>query len=439
MATVLAIPAMKDLKVKYLDSILVSPSPMTEKRSLFLSNIDQILNYNIPTVHFFRANQDFPPEVAAKRLRIALEKVLVAYDFMAGRFKLNHQSGRLEIECNAAGAGFVVASSEYSLEDLGDFVYPNLGFRQLAVQILDTLGPENDQPLCVFQITSFKCGGFAIGMSMNHVLFDGIGAQTFMENLATQAFDDKPLSIIPSHNRHILAARSPPQVTSPHPEFFKPDIQPVSGPPVFDCKKEDLDYKIFKFTTKSIDNLKEKARSTETTTRISSLTVVAALIWRCKALSLPYDENRVSTLLNVIDIRSRLDPPLPNSFCGNAVLVSYSSAKCGDIEEGQFCNLAEMVAVGPKRVTDEYARSVIDWLEVNKGLPCGEYMVSSWLRLRFDEVVYPWGQPVYSGPVVSHRKDICWVFADVDGIYALVSLPVEEMERFESHFHKFFE
>ncbi|KAI3471432.1 hypothetical protein Pfo_030796 [Paulownia fortunei] len=439
MASVLPIPAMQDLKVTLHESILVFPSQETQKKSLFLSNIDQILNYNIPTAHFFTANPDFPPETVAKRLKVALEKVLVPYDFMAGRFKLNQQSDRLDIDCNAAGAGFVVASSEYSLDDLGDFVHPNLGFRQLAVQILDNLGPDNDQPLCTFQVTSFKCGGFAIGMSMNHVLFDGIGAQTFIENLATQAFDDKPLAVIPCHNRHLLAARSPPHVEFPHPEFFKPDL-PVSGPPAFDCKREELDYKIFKLTSSAINYLKEKAKDSSgsaTTTKITSFNVVAALVWRCKALS-NYNKDRVSTLLNVMDIRSRLNPPLPPSYCGNAVLVAYSSAKCEDLEKWPFSELVKMVSEGPTRVTDEYAKSAIDWFEIYKGLPCGEYMVSSWMRLRFDQVVYPWGKPVHSGPVVSHRKDICWIFPDIDGINALVSLPAKEMEKYQASFHEFF-
>lgn len=293
-------------------------------------------------------------------------------------------------------------------------------------------------------MTSFKCGGFAIGMCTNHVLLDGMGAQGFMHNLASQAFpNDRPLAVIPCHDRHLLAARSPPNIPFGHPEFFKPDITPASGPPVFDCKREELDYKVFKFTPTAITYLKEKANgpNPDPKKRISSLTVAASLIWRCKALSnLNEDENRISTLLNVIDIRTRLNPPLPMSYCGNAVLVAYATAKCGEIEKGEFSELVDMVAVGPGRVSDEYAKSVIDWLEVNKGLPCGEYMVSSWMRLGFDQVVYPWGKPVFSGPVVSHRKDICWVFPDQDGfINALVSLPPVEMEKFESHFRKFFE
>ncbi|KAK4404987.1 Rosmarinate synthase [Sesamum angolense] len=152
-----------------------------------------------------------------------------------------------------------------------------------------------------------------------------------------------------------------------------------------------------------------------------------------------YNKDRVSTLLNVADLRSRLNPPLPDSYCSNAVLVACSSATCEDLAKWQFSKLVEMVSEGPKRVTDEYVRSVIDWLEINKGLPFGEYMVSSWLRLRFDEVVYPWGKPVHSGPMVSHRKDIYWIFADAEGaVNALVSLPAKEMGRFVAYFHEFF-
>ncbi|KAL2245741.1 omega-hydroxypalmitate O-feruloyl transferase-like [Sesamum indicum] len=442
MAFVLPVPPMQDLKLKLQQSTLVSPAKQTENQAFFLSNIDQFLNYDILTVHFFKANPDFPPETVAKRLKMALERVLVPYDFLAGRLKLNLHSGRLEIDCNSAGVGFVVASSECSLDELGDLVCPNLGFRQLSVQTLDNLGPEVDQLLCVFKVTSFKCGGFSIGMSTNHVLFDGVSAQIFIENLATQAFDDKPLAIIPCNDRHLLAARAPPHVEFPHPEFFKPDLPAGLGPPVFDCEREELDYTVFSLTLNAVNYLKDKARESisSTSTKITSFIVVAALIWRCKALSnyTEYNKDRVSTLFNIVDLRSRLNPSLPNSYCGNAVLGAYSSATCDDIKKWPFSKLVELVAEEPKRMTDEYAKSTIDWLEINKGLPRGEYTVSSWLRMRFGEVVYPWGKPMHSGPVVSYRKDICWIFPGVDRVNALVSLPAKEMERFVACCREFF-
>ncbi|KAL2549309.1 HXXXD-type acyl-transferase family protein [Forsythia ovata] len=442
-------PSIHDLKVTLQDSTLIFPSQETEKKSIFLSNIDQVLNFNVQTIHFFPANPDFAQEVVTSRLKTALEKVLVPYDFMAGRLKMNPQSGRLEVECNAAGAGFVVASTQFSLDEIGDLVYPNPAFRELIVQSMDNLEADN-QPLCIFQVTSFKCGGFAMGISTNHVLFDGISFKIFLENLASQSFDDKPLVVIPFHDRQLLAARSPPLVTFPHPELLKLEL-PIgedSIPPVFDCKQEDLDFKIFKINSDNISYLKEKAKKDgpNENTKITSFNVVTGLIWRCKALSSCNNSQRLSTVLYAVDIRSRLKPPLPFSYCGNAVLSAYASSICSKIEDEPFSKIVDMVSEGAARMTDEYARSAIDWGEIYKGFPNGEFLISSWWKLGFSEVEYPWGKPRYSCPVVYHRKDIILLFPDINngsnnnngnGVNVLVALPAKEMEKFQSLFHNF--
>ncbi|XP_057781283.1 acyltransferase GLAUCE-like [Salvia miltiorrhiza] len=441
MAALSPFPTFNDLKITFHHSSLVFPSQEIPQKSVFLSNIDQILNYNIPTAHFFKPNPDFPFENVVKRLKMALEKVLVHYDFMAGRLKLNSQTGRLEMDCNGAGVGFVVASSEYSLEEIGSYlVYPNIGYGQLVAQRLENLAPEVEQPLCFFQITSFKCGGFAIGICTNHILLDGLGAKFFIENLASQAFDDKPLAVVPCNDRRLLAARSPPHVSFPHPEFLDLHL-PVgegSSPPVFDCGREELDFKIFKLSLADIANLKEMAK-TAANAKISSFGVAAALIWRCKALSGGGERARVSTLLNVVDIRPRRNPQLPSAYSGNAVLPVGVSAAAEELENGPFSAAVEMVSRGAEVMTDEYIKSAFDWMEVHRGVPHGDYMVSSWLGLGFDRVGYPWGKPVYCCPVVNHRKDICWIFRDaVDGgIGAMVALPSEEMGRFDGVFQEF--
>ncbi|KAG6418441.1 hypothetical protein SASPL_120645 [Salvia splendens] len=319
-----------------------------------------------PTAHFFKRNPDLEAENVAKMVKIALEKVLVHYDFMAGRLKLNNQTGRLEIGCNAAGAGFVVASSELLLEEIGpSLVHPNLGYRQLAVH---NLLSEIDQPLVVF----------------------------------------RTLTLPPCYNRHLLAARSLPNATFPHLEFIDLHL-PIgegSSPPIFDCpREEDLRYRIFNMKADDIGKLKEKAKHTT----ISSFAVAAAVIWRCKAFSgyTKPEKNDTSTLLTMIDVRHRVKPPLPQSYSGNTIL--------------------------PIRVSSTFE-------EVESGLPYGDYMVSSWLGLGFEQVEYPWGKPLYSCPIVNHQKDICFVFRDsVDGrIAAVVALPAEEMVRFEGLFHDFF-
>ncbi|PWA47939.1 HXXXD-type acyl-transferase family protein [Artemisia annua] len=434
----------QDLKVIIHDTFTILPPEKTEPRSMFLSNIDQVLNFNVETVHFFVANPDFPPQLVAEKLKMALTKALVPYDFLAGRLRLNPDSKRFEFDCNGAGARFVVGSSEFELSEIGDLVYPNPGFRQLVQKSYDNVA-MHDKPLCIIQLTSFQCGGFAIGVATNHATFDGLSFKTFLANLGSLA-GDKPLAITPCNDRHLLAARSPPQIEFDHPELLKiPEGVDFPTTSVFDCPEGQLDFKIFNLTLKDIEHLKKKAKDGpfSPNAKITGFNVVAAHVWRCKALSSgsEYDPERVSTVLYAVDIRSRLD--MPSSYAGNAVLSAYASAKCKEIEECPLSKLVEMVTEGNKRMTGDYAKSVVDWGEVNKGFPNGEFLISSWWRLGFADVEYPWGKPRYSCPVVYHRKDIILLFPDIVGadndneVNVLVALPHKEMEKFEALFHKF--
>ncbi|KAK7396026.1 hypothetical protein VNO78_16716 [Psophocarpus tetragonolobus] len=433
-------PLLNDLKVTIHKTSMVFPSKETQKKSLFLSNIDKVVNFDVETVHFFAPNKDFPQEVA-ERFKTALEDALVVYDFLGGRLKLNIETKRLEMDCNAKGAGFVVASSEFKLCEIGDLVYPNPAFAQLVHKSKDFLKPD-DQPLCVAQLTTFKCGGFAIGFTTSHTTFDGLSFKIFLDNLAALAAK-KPLAVIPCHDRHLLAARSPPRVTFPHPELIKLDnLHTGMESGVFEASKEELHFKVFQLTSHNILTLKEKAKgSSSTNVRATGFNVITAHLWRCKALSaVPYDPTRSSAILYAVDIRSRLNPPLPKSFAGNAVVAAYATAKCEELEKGDLARLVEMVAEGGARISDEYAKSVIDWGEVHDGFPHGDVLVSSWWRLGFEEVEYPWGRPIYCCPLVYYRKDIILVFPPYGGghgINIIVALPPNEMNKFESLFYMF--
>lgn len=142
----------QDLKITTHNVSLIFPSRKTErKKSMFLSNIDKVLNFPVETVHFFPSHEDFPSHVAAEKLKTALSELLVPYDFLAGRLRSNPETGRLEIDCNSAGIGFAVASSDYALDDVGDLVYPNPAFGQLICKSVDSL-EQDDQPLCIVQV-----------------------------------------------------------------------------------------------------------------------------------------------------------------------------------------------------------------------------------------------------------------------------------------------
>uniref|UniRef100_A0A803NDU3 Uncharacterized protein n=1 Tax=Chenopodium quinoa TaxID=63459 RepID=A0A803NDU3_CHEQI len=131
---------------------------------MFLSNIDQVLNFDVQTIHFFNPNPEFPPKIVFEKLKNALQKLLVPYYFLPGRIKVNTETGRIEVDCKNAGIGFVVASCEYTLDELGDLVYPNPAFEELLTKELDaTLGVEG-HPLCIVQeclVTGYSDSDYA--------------------------------------------------------------------------------------------------------------------------------------------------------------------------------------------------------------------------------------------------------------------------------------
>ncbi|XP_068661380.1 acyltransferase GLAUCE-like [Aristolochia californica] len=445
------LPPLQDLRVHLLGSSTVVPSQPTERRSMFLSNIDQVLNFDVQTVHFFLETKEFPPETVAEKLEIALGRVLVPYDFLAGRSKVNPEDGRLEIDCNGAGVGLTRASSELSLEEIGDLVYPNPAFRQLVVVQPGTSDEMENRPLLRIQVTSFRCGAFAIGISASHLTLDGISFKMFLDNLAAFAAG-KPLAVVPFHDRRLLAARSPPQATFPHPELQPlPDLPLVLEPQasLLDPTAAQLLFKLFHLTSDDIANLKEKAKRSACASSSSAITgfnVVTAHVWRCKVLATAAaaadQSQKPSSIIYAVDIRSRLRPPLPKSYAGNAVLTGYGTATYGELKEAPFFRLVEAVREGATRMTDEYARSVIDWGELHKGVPHGDVLVSSWWGLGFTEVDFPWGRAIYCVPVVIPNGDIVILLPDKEGttghgtgVYALVGLPSKYMENFESLFY----
>ncbi|KAK1272317.1 Benzyl alcohol O-benzoyltransferase [Acorus gramineus] len=426
-----------DLKITIKSISLVYPPPMLgRRRSMFLSNIDQLFNFDIETVHFFSTVESFPPSTVCDTVERALQKLLVPYDFLAGRLRLDPITGRLEIDCNGAGAGFVVASSERTLEEVGDLTYPTPAFKYL-VPTRSSTGLE-DWPLMAIQVTSFKCGGFAMGISNNHATFDGATFKTFLDNLASLSTTGGALSTHPCNDRRLLSARSPPQVTSPHPELTNNNMDSIFDPSIDTA----IETKLFHLTPSDITLLKQKAKSPH----VTSFNAVTAHVWRCHAAAATTAKTS-TTLLYMIDLRLR-HPALPKSYAGCGVWGAHAAATPEELVEGQFYRVAEMVREGTERVTEEYVRSVVDELEIGKGeaLMSGDLLVTSWWRLGLEMVEYPWGSPLYCCPIVDRRRGVAVFLPDVrgsdgggGGVNILIALSRDEVERFEKMFYEFLE
>lgn len=112
--------------------------------------------------------------------------------------------GRLELDCCAAGARFIEASSAAKLDDYSEFT-PSDVVRKLAPDV-DYNSPIEDIPMFLVQVTRFSCGGLVISLNISHTLVDGVSAITFINSWASMARGEKTTKSIlqPLHDKNVL-------------------------------------------------------------------------------------------------------------------------------------------------------------------------------------------------------------------------------------------
>ncbi|KAH6819560.1 hydroxycinnamoyl-CoA shikimate/quinate hydroxycinnamoyl transferase [Perilla frutescens var. frutescens] len=421
---------------------MVRPAAETPSGSVWLSNLDLLspANYHTLSVHFYRhdgAANFFDPAV----LKAALSRALVDFYPYAGRLKLNDDN-RLEIDCNGEGVLLVEAESDGALEELGDFdPRPELNF----IPKVDYSKGISSYPLMLFQVTRFKCGGVCLGVAIDHQVEDGISALHII-NTWSDIARGLDMAVPPYFNRRVLAARNPPQPSFDHVEFHPPPPlkNPKSNPSTVETR-----FSVFKLTREQLNILKSSCKEDDGNRPFySSFEVLTGHVWRCicKARELPEDQETKLTI--IVDGRSRLQPPLPPGYFGNAVFKATHIALSGEVESNSLKIRVSKIRKTLEKMNDEYLRSAIDYLEVHGGLPpnargTGLYKspnlgITSWARLPFYDSDFGWGRPFYVGlgaiPAEGHLIVMPSPIGD-DNLYLAIALPEEQMKLFEKIFY----
>ncbi|KAI6675944.1 hypothetical protein NL676_036740 [Syzygium grande] len=236
------------LGIKQGEPILISFAEETKRGLYFLTNRDIVLISVVRTINCFKSNGK-GNEQAGEVIKNALAKEKVQF--------------------------FVVAEANCALSELGDMTKPDP--ERLGKLVYDIPGANSilEMPLVVAQVTKFRCGGFTLGLCMNHCMFDGIVAMEFVNSWAETA-RGLPLSIPLFLGRTIRKSRNPPKVEYPHQEL---------------AEIED----------------------------------------RTKALSMLPD--RQTKLPFAVDMRAKFDPPLPKGYFGNGIMLAHLIRRAGEIVE----------------------------------------------------------------------------------------------------------
>ncbi|KAE8323700.1 transferase family-domain-containing protein [Aspergillus sergii] len=244
-------------------------------------------------------------------------------------------------------------------------------------------------PSMTIQITLFKGGGYAIGIKLPHCLADAQALMVFMQQWASacRVLHGHSNSIPPEDKFNpifdpsLLDSKASGDINTPTPDqslitkarnlplhrydWWKtsdPAYPPVMIPNTSNSKPppeylttttlspstpapwatwdftKPVSYTQIHFTGPELDHLRQQARTqqaqNQTHAQISRLDALLAHIWTLINQARGYDRSKDKVYLNVtLGARTRVDPPLPDTFIGSPIFITHV---CSSGEE--ICN-----------------------------------------------------------------------------------------------------
>ncbi|KAF8030807.1 hypothetical protein BT93_D0103 [Corymbia citriodora subsp. variegata] len=404
--------------------IAVHPEHETPGGVLFLTSIDQVTHIVVSTVYCFERSNENAVDVVKQ----ALSKVLVHYHPLAGRLAKSSE-GKLVVDCQKKpGVPFVEAVTDCDLDSLGDMSYLHhdvLG--KLVYKDPTTQNMPEAAPLLTAQN-----GGLILGIALNHCMSDGISAIKFINSWAEIA-RGKPLSVVPCHDRTILKPRMPPQICGPYDDFVQ--LSDVSNLTAL-YEKEQMVHRSFHFDPEKLAAVKKMATAGGQAKRsITSFVALAALVWRTRSMALKMKPHQQTMLTIPVDFRSKLSPPVPDGFFGNAVVFPCCLCNTGELIDEPFSSTAERIAEAIERVNEDYARSRIDYLDTYgfQEFALGTLLISSWTKLDYGSSDFGWGEPMQFGTGSLPAKSCLFMrgWKNKKDVVVVLSLPFSAMKTFQ--------
>lgn len=391
--------ASSTLSVRKQTPVLVTPAKPAPFELKQLSDIDdqESLRFHAPIIQYYKNEPLMKGHDPVVIIKEALSKALVSYYPFAGR--LREGPGRkLAVECNGEGVLFIEADADVRLEDFGERLPPPLPWLS---ELLDEVA-ESDGivgcPLLLIQVTRLACGGFIFAIRFNHTMCDAQGIAQFLAAVGEIARGASAPSINPVWARELLSVRDPPDITHEHREF---DTIPESKRALMFAPNVELVEKSFFFGPNEITALKQQVPFPCT-----SFEVLAASMWRARAIALRLDPDDEIRFMFNINVRSKMSPMLPTSYYGNVFVYPAIISTVRKLFESPLSYAVELVKEAKAKATCEYIKSTADLLATSGRPPFAMigapnvYFVSDNTRAGYAEVDYGWGTAVYGGPAV---------------------------------------
>ncbi|KAF4629657.1 hypothetical protein G7Y89_g8489 [Cudoniella acicularis] len=360
----------------------------------------------------------------AARLRTAVRNVVAKMPILAGSVSSadtpadssSEQAGRLEIrlsldELNAFQPIVKILGQEefpYTYESLAaGRVSPARIMSHALTPLQDWPGGQKSNPAFAVQ-GSFIEGGFLVAIYVHHSVADIQGIAEVIKHMSnangaspsqlTQHDLESAASQQSKLREQLAGIRSVRQDPRLRSQFPSEQVQSKAIGPEKDA--ENGTQRILAFRLDKITSLKERVNergtaSADGATAISAFSCLAAILWTgITRARFPHGggEDSAAILLVPFSIRKKLEPPLDDSYYGNACRVAFIPSQIPKLrlpyEESLIKEVAEAIGESFRDMNDGQVRSFIDRVNAvpdvrvfsspSLGLKSAKLVVSSW-------------------------------------------------------------
>ncbi|XP_022726134.1 BAHD acyltransferase BIA1-like [Durio zibethinus] len=403
-----------------------SPTPINLK-TFKLSLLDQMTPVTyIPLIFWYRAeaasNDKFSEtQERSRRLKKSLSETLTRFYPFAGRI-----SNSL-IECNDEGVDYIEARVNCLLQDILKKPDGQVLTKFLPIKTESTEAATGR--ILLVKVNFFQCGGMAIGVSISHKIADLCTLGKFVNSWAATTRGSSEV-VFPEFG--CAASFLPPTDLS----FTMPAME-------FNHQRAAMRRLVFDASKISMLKARSASRGVPQPTRVQA---VAALIWKCGMVASTSNLGgftKPSVLRQVVNLRKRLKPPLPENSVG--YLVSYFTVQTQD-SEMELQGLVQQLKNGIREFSENYVKKLqgteaISTIfeaakevgNLSKRYDIDFYNCLSWCGFDLYEADFGWGKPIWVSVAGATTPNIFLLMdtRDGEGIEAWVALTEPEMAFFE--------
>lgn len=356
------------------------------------------MDHTMPKIYcqiaeIFELPQGSDKQIIVDSVSKGLEFALSQFPALAGTIHMDDQNGRMWVtKKKDSSVGLYVKTADGDDGDLPTFDHLNQhdfpvhlldGHRLLPKvvtekQLFSPLGVNADDQTITstFQI-NFIRGGVILAAAIHHNCSDGTGCNGFLTTWAQSsaaARTGAPFKPIDKDalNRERLSAPKPDSATWKALDGKFPILKDLGGPPPpppADFKMPPMKIRLWHFPKSSAARLKQDiGAGLGADAWISTYDAVIALLWktvtRSKIPLLQPDLDAPAILAYGMNVRSRMDPPLPDAYLGNVVALPSTEPRPirAILADGGLPDMALAVRGAMQSIDGAYVAGVSAWV-----------------------------------------------------------------------------